>query len=333
MSKNDRFRLSLSIPQKLQELGVSLPAVLRQAGLPIHLLDQERVWLDTRELFAFHSAIDRVSERPAIGLLVGSEERLERYSPIAIAALYSRTFHEAMQRISRYKRLTGPQEIRLLEKAQEIEVEFAWLLADCQEPDHLVDMCMSWLVTIGRRGIGHRIHPIRLELKRSAQQREPYDEFYGCPVQFDGAANKVTFSLEDVRKPFLTYNLDLLELIAPQLEADLKELKASGTLDSQVKAIVKRFLAGQKPRLEEVAFEMRLSSRTLQRRLLAEGRNFHGLVEEARQEMARHYLLESSLELSETAYLLGFDDPNSFIRAFHRWEGVSPGEWRNARVG
>lgn len=73
-------------------------------------------------------------------------------------------------------------------------------------------------------------------------------------------------------------------------------------------------------------------SRTLQRRLLAERITFQNLVEEARRELAQHYLLESSLELNETAYLLGYEDPNSFFRAFHRWEGTSPGEWRSARA-
>jgi AraC-like DNA-binding protein len=67
----------------------------------------------------------------------------------------------------------------------------------------------------------------------------------------------------------------------------------------------------------------------MQRRLLEEGIAFYRLVEEARREMARHYLLQPSLELNETAYLLGYEDPNSFIRAFHKWEGTSPGEWRS----
>ena len=52
------------------------------------------------------------------------------------------------------------------------------------------------------------------------------------------------------------------------------------------------------------------------------------LIEEARRELAQHYLLHSSLELNETAYLLGYEDANSFLRAFHQWEGTSPGEWR-----
>jgi AraC-like DNA-binding protein len=70
----------------------------------------------------------------------------------------------------------------------------------------------------------------------------------------------------------------------------------------------------------------------LQRRLTEEGVNFQQLMKEARHELARHYLLHSSLELNETAYLLGYEDANSFFRAFHSWEGTSPGEWRSSRL-
>ena len=52
----------------------------------------------------------------------------------------------------------------------------------------------------------------------------------------------------------------------------------------------------------------------------------------ARRELAQHYLLHSSLELNETAYLLGYEDANSFFRAFHQWEGTSPGKWRTVHA-
>jgi len=151
-------------------------------------------------------------------------------------------------------------------------------------------------------------------------------------VQFASRRNKLVFRSEDVAQLFLTHNPDLLELVAPQLEAELKQQLADKSLQELVKGTLKKFLAGQRPRLEEVARELRISARTLQRRLLAQRLTFQNLVEEARREMAQHYLLQSSLELNETAYLLGYEDPNSFIRAFHQWEGASPGEWRSARV-
>ena len=75
-----------------------------------------------------------------------------------------------------------------------------------------------------------------------------------------------------------------------------------------------------------------MSTRTLQRRLTEERLTFQQLIKEARRELARHYLLHSSLELNETAYLLGYEDANSFFRALHGWEGTSPGEWRASRT-
>ena len=95
-----------------------------------------------------------------------------------------------------------------------------------------------------------------------------------------------------------------------------------------MKAALKRVLAGRRPAMPDVAKELGLSTRTLQRRLNDEGVSFQQLLIDARRELARHYLMQPSLELNETAYLLGYEDPNSFFRAFHEWEGTSPGQWR-----
>ena len=96
--------------------------------------------------------------------------------------------------------------------------------------------------------------------------------------------------------------------------------------------IVKRRQLAGSPPFGGCCSRIARGTRTLQRRLLEEGMSFHSVVEEARREMAKHYLLQSSLELNETAYFLGYEDPNSFIRAFHKWEGASPGEWRSKRA-
>jgi AraC-like DNA-binding protein len=92
--------------------------------------------------------------------------------------------------------------------------------------------------------------------------------------------------------------------------------------------MLKQLLAGRRPEIRDLARELHLSTRTLQRRLAEQDVTFQRLLDEARRELARHYLLHASRELNETAYLLGYEDANSFFRAFQNWEGTSPGQWR-----
>jgi AraC-like DNA-binding protein len=314
--------------RRLEELGLSPVAVLRHAGLAIGLFEQGRILITTEEMFALYRAVHEVSGDPAIGLKLGTEERMERYDPVAIAALYTRSFRDALQRVARYKQLTAPEEIQIAERGNECTVQFLWLLSDEAKPAPLIDCCFAWIVTIGRRGTGRTVHPKRVEFQRSECHRKMYESHFQCPVKFGAPDNVLVFNRADVDQPFLTHNAELLALVAPQLEFELTQQLAQKSLSEQVKGILKKLFAGQRPTLRDVAHELRLSTRTLQRRLTAERAKFQQLMEEARRELAQHYLMHSSLELNETAYLLGYEDANSFFRAFHHWEGTSPGEWR-----
>src|SRR6266567_99006 len=324
----NRFRVSSTLPRRLEELGLRQEAVLRQAGLPIGLFNQDKIQVSTEEFFALYRGIADASNDPAFGLKLGTEERVERYDPIKIATLSARSFRDAVERLARYKQLTCPEEIRLVERGNECAVQFVWLLAHEKEPPLLVDVCFAWIVSIGRRGTRRPVNPKRVELQRASAHRDIYEAHFRCPIKFKANQNALVFSKADMELPFVTYNADLLATIAPQLEAELKQQLAEKNLREQVKGILKRLLAGQRPDIHHVARELHVSPRTLQRHLTEDGATFQQLMEEARRELARHYLLHSSLELNETAYLLGYEDANSFFRAFNEWEGTTPGQWR-----
>jgi AraC-like DNA-binding protein len=328
----NRFRVAGAVRRKLRDVGLDPAKVLNQAGLPIGLLNEEKILLTTEEFFSFYHAIAEVSRDPAIGLKLGTEDRIERYDPIAIAALCTRSFRDAIQRIGRYKQLTCPEKIDLVERGNECSVHFTWLLADEAEPAMLVDVCFAWIMTIARRGTGRAIYPKRVEFERPEAHRVMYERHFQCPVKFEAAKNVLVFHKNDVDAEFATYNAELLAMVAPQLEAELKQELGERSLREQVKGTLKRLLAGHRPAVKHVARELRLSTRTLQRRLTEDGVTFQELMEEARRELARHYLLHSSLELNETAYLLGYEDANSFFRAFQAWEGTSPGHWRSLHL-
>jgi AraC-like DNA-binding protein len=155
-----------------------------------------------------------------------------------------------------------------------------------------------------------------------------YETHYGCPVKFKTGLNALVFNKSDMELPFVTYNADLLAIVAPQLETELSEQLAHRTFAEQAKGILKQLIVGRRPGIQDLARELHLSTRTLQRRLADQGTTFQRLLDDARRELARHYLIHSSRELNETAYLLGYEDANSFFRAFHHWEGTTPGQWR-----
>ena len=324
----NRFRVSSTLPRKLEELGLSPDEVLRQAALPMGLFNQEKILVSTEEFFALYRGIAESSRDPGFGLKLGTEDRVERYDPIKLAAISARSFRDALRRLTRYKQLTCPEEIRLVERGNECAVQFVWLLAHEKEPPFLVDVCFAWIVAVARRGTGRPLSPKRVELQRVPVHREIYEAHFHCPIKFKANQNALVFSKADMDLPFVTSNAELLAIVAPQLEADLTEQLAQKTFSEQAKAILKQLLAGHRPGIEDLARELHLGIRTLQRRLTEQGVTFQRLLEEARRELARHYLLHSSVELSETAYLLGFEDANSFFRAFHQWEGTSPSQWR-----
>lgn len=325
---NLRFRVSSLLPRRLDELGISSAAVLRQAGLPLGLFQQDKILLLTEEFFALWETIAHVSGNPAVGLQIGSEDRIERYDPVAIAALYTRTFRDALLRMARYKRLTCPEDIQVVERDGECLVHFEWLRANEVEPPSLIDVCFAWVLSVARRGTGRKIAPLRIEFRRPPALREHYEDHFGCRIKYNAPRNALVFRSTDVDSPFLTHNPEMLRLVAPQLEEELRDRDAGQSVVEQTKTVIKRLLAGQRPAIGEVAREMGMSQRTLQRRLTEDESSFQRVVEEARRELARHYLRHSTLELNQTAYLLGYADANSFHRAFHLWEGTSPGQWR-----
>jgi AraC-like DNA-binding protein len=331
MSKH--FRVSSRLPAKLQDESVSVSAVLRRAGLSEDLFSQTRVLLTTEELFALWRAIGDLSSDPAIGLRLGTETKPEHFDPIALAALSTGSFGEAMQQIARHKQLSCPEEILYATDGDEWKIRFRWLLASDPEPDILRDVCFAWLLSIARHGIGSRVDPVRVECARPRTYARALELHFECPVVFGVSQDAIVFRASDADRPFITRNAELLAMLAPQLDEELDQRKGEETFADRVRTSIQRKLTGRRPKMLDIAREFHLSSRTLQRRLQDNGSSFQQVLEEARHQLARHYLTNSALELNEAAYLLGYEDASSFVRAFRMWEGVPPAHWRETQRG
>lgn len=128
--------------------------------------------------------------------------------------------------------------------------------------------------------------------------------------------------------PFVTRNAELLDLLAPQFEEQLRQYKEEDSFLELVRRTIQDKLTGHRPSIDTISRALHIGPRTLQRRLQDSGSSFQRVLDEARHQMARYYLSNSALELNEAAYLLGYEDPNSFGRAFRTWEGMPPSDWR-----
>ena len=329
----DRFRITKAWAQRFAEEKIAVPTLLRRAGLPANLFQQEKIYVTTAQIFALWRSVAEMSPDPGFGLKLGTELRFERSHPVSIAGVCSRSFGDALQRLARYKQLTCPEEIRVHRKAQEASVEFFFVEAKETQPDIMVDLGLSWILCVGRRGSDGEITPLRLELSRPVKHRALLERHFGCRVCFKSDRNALVFRSSDLDRPFVTHNEELLTAITTHVESELKARNASVNVGEQVKDALRRSLAGKRPTLQDVAQELGMGARTLQRRLTEAGFTFQQLVEDTRRELARHYLKQRAVELNEAAFLLGFEDANSFFRAFQVWEGTSPTEWRSRHIG
>ena len=314
--------------QRMEELGVSPATVLKRAGLPLTHLRESRVLLKTEEFFAMWRAVGEVSTDPAIGLLLGTESRTERFNPIGLAALSTENFGAAIERMARYKQLTCPEEFVQEKDGDEWSIQIRWLLADEAEPHMLNECAFAWMLSVGRVGTGTKLCPIRVEFVQPRPHVKAIERHFGCPVVCGSTRNAIVFRAGDAERAFVTRNADLLAMLAPQFEEELRQQNGDANFADQVKGAIQRSLTGKRPTVEDIADALHISTRTLQRKLQEAGSSFQRALEEARHQLARHYLNNSVLELNEAAYLLGYEDSNSFVRAFRTWEGVPPAKWR-----
>lgn len=329
----DKMKVPGTLWEGLKRAGIDRADVVRRASLPLSVLKDDAP-IATAQFFALWHAIESVSADPAIGLRIATG--LDgAVMPLAfVAAYHARDFRDALKRVARFKRLCAPEDVSLTEAGDRGNLMAHWPHAGTAAvPPSLVDATMVSLVELGRRGTGERLVPLSLELARPAASKSALERYFGCPVQFGSKADRLTFRREDLDKLFASYNKDLLEVLAPELDRRLEQHEASQSVAEQTRWVLRRRLTAGRPDIRSVAAELAMSERSLQRRLTDEGVTFQALVSATRHQLALEYLVDPSLTLIELAFMLGYEDQNSFFRAFRQWERQTPSDWRAANAG
>jgi AraC-like DNA-binding protein len=316
---------------RLAACGVDAAHVLRHAGVPPSRFQSSKAALSTREFFAFWRAVEHLSGAPDIGLRLGAETQPHHLDVASLAVLQSPNLGEALTKFARYKRLCLPEEMRVDVEDGEARIGFHWVRADERLPAMLIDGSFAHILALARQGTGQPITPLRAELARRRSNETMLKRHFACEVSFDAPVDILVLDEAVLARPFLARNADLYEVLLPELEAALHERLSSSTFADDVKSILLRSMSGERPSVEKVADAMRMSPRTLQRRLTEQATSHQKLLDDVRDHTARRLLIDTDLDAGEIAFLLGFDELNSFTRAFHVWQGATPTRWRHSQ--
>jgi AraC-like DNA-binding protein len=314
---------------RLRALGVDVAALVRHAGLGRTQLQSPRARLTTREFFAFWRAVEATGGSRERILRLGAEALSHQLDVASLAALHSPTLGEALTKFARYKRLVCAEQVAIAVTKGEARIGFHWVHAEEALPLLLVDVTFASLLSLAQKGTASAMVPLRLELARRSSDRELLRHHFGCPVRFDAPLDRMVFDEAALARPFVTHNADLLAVMVPGLEVALRASLGAGSLADEVRAALNRRICGERPSVDKVAAELRVSPRTLQRRLEELDTSYQRLLDEVRHASARRLLVDTDLDAGEIAFLLGFEELNSFSRAFVGWQGVTPSQWRD----
>jgi AraC-like DNA-binding protein len=322
----NKFRFPETFLAKLKSVRIDPAFLFHKSGLPPTLCSCGDGMISPEQFFRLWHTLGEVSDDPAIGLRMATLNPPRH--PSTIAAQHARTFADALPHLARSTVRYFSEQMRIVKTKNECSIEFTGALLNEGAPALFLDTAFALLLETGRRGTQLPLRPQRVELTRKGSYQEIYEAHYGCCVRLKARRNNIVFRTNDLELPFATYNAELLATLNPQLEREIASRETQQTTSFRAKRVLKRLLGGQHTDIDEVAKELGMSRRTLQRRIAEDGSSFRQLLSDARRELARLYLLHPSLGLSQAASLLGYENSNSFLRAFRVWEGVTPTEWR-----
>lgn len=332
MTRNQSFPLDIGWQLILKDLGFQPAHVLRRAGLPQDLLSRPGQSLSTTQYLCFWQSLEDEAADPLFALRIIESVSAESFNPPVFAALCSANLMQAVQRLAKYKQLVAPMSLDIEVAGNgDLTLSPRWLLAQGDIPYSLQVAELAFFVRLVPLATREPVNALGVTLPAlpPAAHARQYASFFGVPVQ-RGASLSIRFAAVDALRPFLTLNEGMWRVFEPDLRRRLSELDATAATAERVRALLLELLPSNAASIEEVAARLCMSKRTLQRRLEDEGENFRALVNGTRESLARHYLENTALSGTEIAFLLGFEDPNSFYRAFLDWTGQTPDRARHA---
>jgi len=320
----------LLVAKAIEGYGLDSKGIFQQAGMDIEEIKKPHGRIPTESMKKVWDIAREQSGDPYIGIKVASYFQPNVFSALGMALAASHHVYDALKRAHRYSQMVSDGSSTELEETDD-QVFFKLIPREGYQspPNHFaVEGILGSLVHVMRLIAGDDFAPEAVEFQHEFDgDIGPYESFFGCTVSFGNPKNRLVFDRNRIFNEHDFANSTLTCTLDQWIEDHLSNFKEK-LLTTKVSKYILKHLAYGEVDQQSVAKEMALSPRMLQRKLKDEGTSYSEILDDCRHKLAIQLISQNKLALSEVTYILGFSDQSNFSRAFKRWTGSTPHQFK-----
>lgn len=280
----------------------------------------------------FWAQVEAVTGDPDVGLHLCPHLPVFRGEVLEYLMFSSPNFAEGAQRALKFLRLVSDAlNVRMVHDERGARAAIKGTAVEAPQLRH-TEICVVYeVIKFAQAVTENKYRPLKVKLRcsRRSPQAE-YEKVFGCPVEFEGEESEVWFdpAILEYRSPHR--DADLLKLHEELAEKRMSSIRRQDLIE-QIRTIFSRKLELDGCDLDEVARELDMPARRLRFELARAGTSFSEVLSDFRYALARRLLSRTEEPIDNIVYLTGFSEPSTFYRAFKRWSGMTPVQYRETR--
>ncbi|MFW2372032.1 MAG: AraC family transcriptional regulator [Gammaproteobacteria bacterium] len=320
--------MALLIAKAVDHCGLNSREIFEQAGLDPDRLSDSNARYSHEGMTRLWKLVSEITADPCIGLKVAHYWHPTSMHALGYSWMASATLKEALERLVRYFHVISTTTSLVLEEDEESVKLFFPIPSNIHPAVEAVDTALAVIIEMCRISYGDDFKPVHISMMREKPScEEEFERFFRSPISYLSSMNVIRFSRADIELRLPTANAELARVNDSIVTDYLAKLDKNNII-AQVKSRILEQLPSGNFSEELIAQSLNKSLRSLQRKLTEEGTTYRALLDATRQELTKQYINNTSYAINEITYLTGFSEPSNFSRAFKRWTGQSPSNYR-----
>jgi AraC-like DNA-binding protein len=315
---------------RMREAGIYVEPLLATAGLSVELIEDQNIRLKVRSQIKLLELATVALRDDLLGFHLARDLDLREVGLLYYVLASSDILKDALYRAARYSGITNEGISLKLHGAKEVAITLEYVGIERHSDRQQIEFWLVSIVRLCRQLTNRRLVPRRIRMvhHRKSTPAE-FRSLLGCEIEFGSTVDEIVFPASVNMLSIGSADPHLNTLLTKYCEEALAHrVPERNTLRSSVENAMAPLLPHGKATATEVARRIGMSHRTLARKLATEKLTFSEILEELKADLARHYLREGDLPISQIAWMLGYGEVSSFTHAFRRWTGMTPRQSR-----